>query len=89
MLSKDEYLKEIAERTKKNRVYRKYQSTGLALAEILEDQEHKSLYIRLAKQYDEEKLMTMAKNVAEGKDIRNRGAYFMKLLKEARKEKKL
>lgn len=89
MLSKDDYMKEIAERAKKNRVYRKYQSTGLALAEILEDAEHKALYIRLAKQHDEEKLLTMAKNVAEGKDIKNRGAYFMKLLKEARKEKKI
>ena len=34
-----DYLKTLQERAKKSRVYKPYQSTGLALAEILEDQE--------------------------------------------------
>jgi len=50
------------------------------LARILNDEKHKSLYIKLAKEYNGEKLVNLARRVAEKKNIKNRGAYFMKIL---------
>lgn len=75
-----DYLLIVKERGKKSRVYRKHQLTGLMLAEILEDEKHKSLYIKLAKKHSENLLMTMARGVAERSSVKNRGAYFMRLL---------
>jgi len=72
------YLDVIKERAKKSRVYQKHQSVGLALAELLDDREHKALYMRLAKQYREDALIPVAKRVAENKAIKNKGAYFMR-----------
>jgi len=73
----------------KNRVSSKFQSTGLAIAEILGDQAHKALYIKLAKEHDEEKLMSLAKDVAGRKNIKNPGAYFMRRIQQLKQEKKL
>ncbi len=75
-----DYLKSLKERGKESRVYKKYQMTGLMLAEILGDSAHKALYIKLAKEHDEEKLVALAKDIAEKKNVRNKGAYFMKML---------
>lgn len=75
-----EYFKLLKERSKTSRVYKSHQMTGLTLAEILEDQEHKSLYMRLSKIYDNHELIRLAKNLAERKNIENKGAYFMKVL---------
>lgn len=75
-----DYLKSLKERGRESRVYRKYQMTGLMLAEILDDNVHKALYIKLAKEHDEEKLIRLAKDIAEKKNIRNKGAYFMRML---------
>ncbi len=75
-----EYLETIRERAKTSRIYRKFQMTGLTLAEILCDNDHKSLYIRLAKEYPENDLIILAKNIAEKKSIDNKGGYFMKVL---------
>ena len=79
------YLKTLAKRTKESRIYKPFQSTGLTLAEILNDREHKAIYIRLAKIYDNEDLIRKAKDVAERKSIDNKGAYFMKMLKDVRR----
>lgn len=81
MIDKD-YLQTIRERGVKSHVYKKYQSTGLALAQLLDDQKHIALYIRLAKKGNDEELIRLAKTVAERKLVQNKGAYFMKLLKE-------
>jgi riboflavin synthase len=91
MLPKDQYLAELAARkeTNKNRVSRKFQSTGLAIADLLEDRDHKALYIRLAKAHDEEKLMSLAKDIADNKRVKNRGAYFMQVLKQMKEDKKI
>ncbi len=75
-----EYLKKLTQRKKKSRVYYPFQSIGLALARILEDESHKSLYIKLAKQYDNQKLLRIARSVAERKKIKNKGGYFMAVL---------
>jgi len=52
----------------------------LEVAGLLNDPEHKSLYIKLAKKHGADKLLRIAKGVAEKKDIKNKGAYFMKVL---------
>ncbi len=74
------YIDVLKERKKTSRVYKIHQLTGLALAEILDDEKHKSLYMKLAKAHDSQKLIELAKDVASRKNIRNKGAYFMKLL---------
>lgn len=78
--SSKEYFEELKKRKKKSRVYKSYQLTGLEIANILEDWEHKSLYIKLAKKHGEAKLLQIAKSVAEKKNVKSRGAYFMKIL---------
>lgn len=81
-----EYLATILERGKKSKVYRKYQETGLQLSEILSDKKHKALYIKLAKEHDEQRLLQLAKNIAEKKDVQNKGAYFMRVLFDGKKK---
>lgn len=84
-----DYIKQLAERKKTSRAYHEHQLIGLEIAQILEDAKHKSLYIRLAKKYGKEKLLPLAKSVAERKDVRNKGAYFMRVLhSEIKKNKK-
>lgn len=79
MENKD-YLEILKERAKKSHVYRKYQMIGLMIAQLLNDEKHKSLYIKLAKKHNNEHLLSIAKDVAERKNIKNKGAYFMKVL---------
>ncbi len=74
------YLQTLKERGKQSHVYRKHQLVGLTLADILHDREHKALYIKLAKQYGEHTLMALAKGVSERRNVKNDGAYFMKLV---------
>lgn len=73
------YIEILKDRSKQSRVYRKYQLTGLLIAQLLNDEEHKSLYIKLAKNYNQQKLLAIAKDVSERKTVKNRGAYFMRL----------
>ncbi len=81
MPSGNDYLKELKKRAKKSHVYKEYQLDGLEIAQILHDEKHKSLYIKLAKEHDAQKLRRIAKEIAENKNIRNKGAYFMWCLK--------
>lgn len=82
-----EYLETLRERAKTSRVYQKHQFTGLSVADLLDDRAHKSLYIKLAKEYGEERIMALAKSVAERSNIKNKGAYFMRLVgKELKKQ---
>lgn len=85
---KENYMRTLKERAKKSRVYMPFQSTGLLLAEILEDPEHKSLYMRFAKLYNNEELIRVAKDLAERKNVENKGAYFMTLIKKLKEENK-
>ncbi len=77
----DDYLKELQKRSSESRVYKKYQLVGLEIAEFLKDEEHKSLYIKLAKQNDPERLLGIAKEISQNKNVKNKGAYFMKIWK--------
>jgi len=74
------YLTKLKQRGKDSHVYRKYQLLGLEIAQILGDEKHKSLYIKLAKERGGEEMMRLAKDVAERRGINNKGAYFMKVI---------
>lgn len=75
-----DYLEELEKRKKESKVYKDYQLVGLLIAETLNDEKHKSLYIKLAKEHNQNELLRLAKSVAERKNIENKGAYFMSLL---------
>ncbi len=79
--SQSAYIKELKRRAAASRVYRKHQLLGLLIAQTLKDERHKSLYIKLAKERGGERLLTLAKEIAEKRNVKNRGAYFMALLK--------
>lgn len=82
------YLETLKERGKKNRITHDYQLLGLELADILEDRTHKALYMKLAKLHPARELMAVAKRIAENRNIKNRGAYFMKVFFEEHKTPK-
>lgn len=88
MIEKGNYLKKLKERAKKSRVSRKFQLDGLEIAEILGDEEHKSLYIKLSKEMNSNELRRLAKQVAENKNVKRKGAYFMTLLKNLELKKR-
>jgi len=75
-----DYLKKLDARKYRSRVYTSYQLIGLEIAELLEDRGHKSLYIHLAKKQNPQKLLELARSIAERSAIDNKGAYFMKVL---------
>ncbi len=74
-----DYIEELKKRKKESRVYKEYQLVGLLVAELLHDEGHKSLYIKLAKENDADKLLRLAKDVSLRKNVLNKGAYFMSL----------
>ncbi len=86
LLDKDKYLTEIKTKSKKSKIYKDYQMTGILISQILQDQKYKSLYIKLAKMHNKEKLLYLAKSVSENKNVLNRGAYFMKLVTLSKEE---
>src|SRR3989344_3375956 len=89
MLDTKDFIKTIKERAEKSKIYKKYQLIGLVIAQLLNDEKHKSLYIKLAKEQNADILLSIAKDVSERKQIKNKGAYFMKILsKEHRIAKK-
>ena len=77
---KETYLNKLARRGKESHVYRKYQLIGLEISQILADEKHKALYIKLAKEHDADGLMRLAKDVATRSTVKNKGAYFMTIL---------
>jgi len=79
---RERYLKELKRRAKESHVYRKYQLIGLEISQILGDEKHKSLYIKLAKEGNADRLLRIAKEVADRKNVANKGAYFMSLIKK-------
>lgn len=77
-----DYLGILRKRKRESRAYSKHQLLGLEIAQILGDEKHKSLYIKLAKEGKGEELLRIAKEVAERRSVKNPGAYFMKLIKK-------
>ena len=79
---KETYLKELARRGKESHVYRKYQLMGLEISQILHDERHKALYIKLSKEGNADRMLAIAKDVASRDDVKNKGAYFMAILQK-------
>lgn len=74
------YIETLKKRAKQSKVYSPHQMTGLLIAETLSDPAHKALYIKLAKNGNANELLSLAKDVADRDNIKNKGAYFMRLL---------
>ncbi len=85
---KARYLELLKRRRKETHVYTNYQGIGLELAELLDDPGHKALYMKLARETDHSMLLGLAHEIKERKDIRHKGAYFMRLLQLRRLAKK-
>jgi hypothetical protein len=85
--AKNDYVKELKRRGKESHVYRKYQLIGLEISQILGDAKHKALYIKLAKDSGTagDRLLGIAKDIAERGNVKNKGAYFMSVLKNPKK----
>jgi hypothetical protein len=84
--TREKYMAELKRRGKESHVYRNYQLIGLEIADILGDRSHKALYIKLAKEGNQRRLLAIAKDVAERREIKNQGAYFMKVISEQREK---
>ena len=76
----EDFLETLRKRARQSKVYRSYQLTGLEISQLLEDEQHKALYIKLAKEGSADRLLALAKEVRDRKNVKKRGAYFMKLL---------
>lgn len=72
------------DRSKDPYVSREFQSFGLYIANELCDSLHKSLYIKMAKEYPRD-LLEQALSFVKDAHARNKGALFMWKLKELRK----
>lgn len=88
MPSSKEYLDKLRERAAVSKVYARFQLDGLEIAQILGDEKHKALYIKLAKEGDAGRLRQLAKQVAENPRAMNKGAYFMAVAMPEIKAKK-
>ena len=86
--TREKYIAELERRAKESHVYRNYQLIGLEIADILDDRPHKALYIKLAKEGNPRHLLAAAKGVAERKEVKRRGAYFMRVISEQMKARK-
>ena len=73
------YLDRIRERAKESHIHSRHQMIGLMVADALEDSAHKALYIKMARDENGEKMLYMAKSIAENSKVENKGAYFMKV----------
>ena len=78
------YLNNLQKRGEDHHVSREFQLTGLEVATILRDLEHKSLYIKYAKEYGSDRIRALAKDVASRKDVKHPAAYFMSMLTNVR-----
>ena len=81
-MDKEEYLSLLNRRFKESRSYRAFQTTGTDIADILGDQKHIALYIKIAKTIDGQTLLQTAKLIMQNGNVRNPGAYFMRIAKE-------
>jgi len=73
------YLDKLRERAKKSHVHSRHQMIGLMIADTLSDQKHKALYIKMARDESGEKMLYLAKSIAENSKVENKGAYFMRM----------
>ncbi|MDR3401420.1 MAG: hypothetical protein P4L99_02890, partial [Chthoniobacter sp.] len=60
---------------------------GLEMSQLLRDERHKALYIKLAKDGNPDKMLALAKDVATREAVKNKGAYFMAILRKEADER--
>lgn len=84
--SKNKYVRELKKRAQGSGVHHSHQFLGLEIATLLKDYKHKSLYIKMAKEYDGGELLALAKDVAQRTDVENPGAYFMSITRTLKKK---
>jgi len=77
-----DYITTLKERGTKSHAYSKHQLVGLMIADLLDDREHKSFYMRLARSRNISSILSIARDVSERISVSQKGAYFMKILKE-------
>ena len=82
----NDYLKKLRERAKKSRVRTKHQFVGLKMGRDLDDNKHKALYMKLAKEGNQAKLQWLVADIASRRGIKKKGAYFMKVLFSTEKQ---
>lgn len=76
------------EKEKQRRISQEFQDYAYRLALELDDEKHKSLYMKLAKEKDRG-LLEEAKSFVKGaSDVENKGALFMWKLKQLEQERK-
>jgi hypothetical protein len=80
VITGEDYIADLRKKAKESKVYQKHQLIGLQVAEILNDNKHKALYIKLAKEKNTDRLLEVARAVAERANIKNPGAYFMRII---------
>lgn len=85
-LNPKEYLQLIAKRATQKRISHQFQLIGLEIAVLLRDTEHKSLYIKYAKEYGSDRMLALAKDISQRRGIDNMGAYFMTVVENLKKE---
>ena len=73
---------------KKKYISREFQDYGYRLAMELQDEKHKALYIKLAKQYPRELLEQARTFVKDASNVKSKPRLFMWKLKEIRNKKK-
>ncbi len=83
------YLKTLQKRASKSNISQEFQLIGLEVAAILHDIPHKALYIKYVKEYGPDRILSIAKDIAERKDVQNLGAYFMSVVRNLREENKM
>jgi hypothetical protein len=81
-LAREKYMAELKRRGKESHVYRSYQLVGLEIADMLNDRPHKALYIKMAKEKDQHRLLAIARDIVDRKEVKNKGAYFMRIVAE-------
>lgn len=82
------YIKTLKDRASKARITKQFQLLGLEIATTLRDLSHKALYIKYAKELGADKMLALAKDIAERRDVANRGAYFMRVVQSMKAETK-
>ena len=85
----ENYIKNLKIRSTSSHAHTKHQLLGLEIAEVLHDRPHRSLYIKLAKNWDGNELLRLARDVADRVAVRNRGGYFMRIIAEDEDIKKI
>jgi len=73
---------------KKKYITREFQDYGFRLSQELNDEKHKSLYIKLAKTVDRKILEEARIFVKDAYNVRNKGRLFMWKVKEIKNSKK-